>query len=233
MHSRELLTMPERSVRFGVADSENRRAASWKCFGGGRKEVYVACRALAGCIKLSLHESGRWHVAFDYQKFPTLFEPGSAPPTRFSAVWKRPAPIVQGFTLACRIHTPWYAANIQEQELEAGVTWLAPASAGQSVEVAIFLCDQLIDPNAWPGRTSMQTQPVGWFELDGGGCVWVVCTAVCPPSSRSYHQCPRPSTSTGRMKPTFLHQARGRSLGARTRTGRLFSKRALSLSRRM
>jgi len=24
----------------------------------------------------------------------------------------------------------------------------------------------------------MQTQPVGWFELDGGGCVWVVHRCV-------------------------------------------------------
>jgi hypothetical protein len=173
--------MPERAVRFGIADSSNRRAASWKCLtysGTGKKDVYVACRALAGAIKLSLHETGRWHVAFDYAKFPTLFEPSSAPPTRFSGVWERAVPIIEGLTLACRIHTPWYAATIQEQSLEPQVTWIAPAPTDQSVEVAVFLCDQLIDPNAWPGRRSMQTQPVGWFELDGGGCVWVVHRCV-------------------------------------------------------
>lgn len=184
--------MPERAVRFGIADSVKRRAASWKCLtyvGSGKKDVYVACRSLAGAIKLSLHETGRWHVAFDYAKFSTLFESGSEPPTRFSGVWERPTPIVEGLTLACRIHTPWYAATIQEIALDPEVTWIDPAPTGQSVEVAVFLSDQNIDPNAWPGCRSMQTKLVGSFELDRGGSVWVVhrcCSAIeqrLPPMS--------------------------------------------------
>jgi len=198
--------MPERAVRFGVADSEKRRAASWKCltyFGSSKKDVYVACRALAGAIKLSLHETGRWHVAFDYAKFPTLFNPGSEPPTRFSGVWERPAPIVEGLTLACRIHTPWYAATIQEQALDPEITWIDPASAGQSVEVAVFLSKQLIDPNAWPGRRSMQTKLVGWFELDGGGSAWVV-HRCCPAIEQKLPPVSVPRYFRGKAESDFL-----------------------------
>lgn len=178
--------MPERSIRFGVTNHVGRRAEIWKCWtrvGTGKKDVYVACRALKGGLKLSLHDSGRWHVAFDSTQFPSMFEEESSPATRFMSKWNKPAPIIQGLSLACRIHTPWHAVTIPDASLDANVTWIPMAPEGQSVEVVVFLSEGEMVVNDWPGRLSMKTNPVGSFELDGGGCVWVVhrtCPSIAP-----------------------------------------------------
>jgi hypothetical protein len=110
-----------------------------------------------------------------------MFEAGVTPPDRFVGVWARPAPIIEGMTLACRIHTPWYAATIQEHSLDARVTWLSPAPPDHSVEVALFLSQRTRELEDWPWRTSMMMEAVGSFELNGGGCVWAVahhCPAI-------------------------------------------------------
>jgi len=105
--------MPEHSLRFGVGQP-GYRAETWKCWtyhGAGKQRcVYVACRGLGNALKLSLHESGRWHVAFDSQQFSQMFEDANAPPDRFMGKWDKPVPLSAGMTLACRIHIPWYAA---------------------------------------------------------------------------------------------------------------------------
>ena len=57
--------MPKRVLRFGVGDPARRvRATTWACWtnGSGTKDVYVAARAMAGTLKLSLHETGQWHI---------------------------------------------------------------------------------------------------------------------------------------------------------------------------
>ena len=166
--------MPVRSIRFGVTDHTG-QSSTWKYWtqvGSRKKDVYVACRALKGKLKLSLHESGRWHVAFDSNQFPSMFK-DSPPDTRFVGKWDKPAPIIQGLTLACRIHFPWHVATIPNA-LDANVFWIPVAPQGQSVEVAVFLSEGKMVVTDWPARLSMNTLPVGSFELDGGGCVWVV-----------------------------------------------------------
>ena len=59
--------MPEKSVRFCIADlKKNIRAASWKVWSPNNKnDVYIACRELKGAVKLSLHQSKQWHIAYD------------------------------------------------------------------------------------------------------------------------------------------------------------------------
>lgn len=173
--------MPERSIRFGVTDHVGRHAATWKCWtqiGNGKKDVYLACRALRGNIKLSLHESGRWHVGFDATRFPSMFEEGSDPASRFIGKWNRPAPLVEGLTLACRVHIPWYAATIQTVSLDKKVSWIKAAQQGYSIEVVVFLSDVGALGSDWPGRRSMNTSFIGSIELDGGGHVWLVYHSV-------------------------------------------------------
>src|SRR5213594_761749 len=160
--------MSERAIRFGVADpSTKRHAETWKCWSHGRREVYVLCRAIGNELKLSLHESGRWRMGFDAARFPGMFDDGQAPEHRYAGKWDRPAPIIEGLTLACHIHTPWYAVSIQEQELEKEVTWISPPPSGESVDVIIFLSDHALAPDAWPARRSMGTKLVGSSDLEG------------------------------------------------------------------
>ena len=174
--------MPEQAIRFGVADSSTKRhAETWNCLSPGKREVYVFCRAFGDVLKLSLHESGRWHMAFDSKKFPAMFDGGQAPGHRFTGNWDRPAPIIQGLTVACHIYTPWDAVTIQEAELEKKVTWIAPPPSGESVEVTIFLSDHALPPDSWPARKSMKTKLVGSFKLGDGGEVWIVHRCIPSP----------------------------------------------------
>jgi hypothetical protein len=173
--------MSERSIRFGVTDHKGHRAATWKCWtqvGSGKKDVYLTCRALRGSVKLSLHESGHWHVAFDANLFPALFEQGAEPASRFAGKWDKPVPLIHGLTLACRVHTPWYGVTVPVESLDGDVFWIQAPPQGQSIEVAVFLSEADTDIADWPGRRSMNTSLVGSFELDGGGHVWIVHHSV-------------------------------------------------------
>jgi hypothetical protein len=174
--------MPEHSLRFGVVGQPGYRAETWKCWtnqGAGKRDVYVACRALGNALKLSLHESGRWQIAFDSQQFSQMFDGANAPPDRFMGKWEKPAPLASDLTLACRIHIPWHATTIPDPSPDSKVHWIECAPRGQSVEVAVFLLERPPDKSDWPGRDSMQTKLVGQLPLDGGGSVCIV-----------YHTCP-------------------------------------------
>jgi hypothetical protein len=177
--------MPERAIRFGVADSfTKRRAETWKCFSPGKRDVYVLCRAIGDLLKLSLHESGRWHMALDSVKFPAMFDDGQAPEHRFGGKWERPAPIIDGLTVACHICTSLDSVNIQEKELAKDVTWIAPPSPGELVDVTLFLSDHALASGAWPGRGTMKTKLIGSFKLEGGGEVWIVHRCIPSPETK-------------------------------------------------
>lgn len=130
--------MPEKSIRFGVADtSKGLRGSTWKCwtqYCKGKKDVYIACRETKGQIKLSLHQSGRWHFAFDSEKFSAMFDDIPASASRVLGKWSRPAPIIENLTLACRILTPWNAVTILEQQFDSRVTWIVSAPSGYLIE---------------------------------------------------------------------------------------------------
>jgi len=99
--------MSEVSVRFAVRDpTKTKRAATWKCWastGRGKDDVYLACRELGGTIKASMHESGRWHVAFASDFFADSVDDGR--PDRFLQKWPRPAENGDGLIVAYRVIT--------------------------------------------------------------------------------------------------------------------------------
>jgi hypothetical protein len=169
--------MPERSVRFGIANHAGARSSTWKCWsqlGSGKTDVYVACRALRGALKLSMHESGRWHIAFDAAQFPGLFEDSMRPESRFVTRMDCPAPIVQGVTLACRVHIPSYGVSIPAPDLEKGVAWVAAPEDGNSIEFAVMMTEASVRVTDWPTKRSMGTELAGTFYLDDGSRVWIV-----------------------------------------------------------
>jgi hypothetical protein len=169
--------MAERSIRFGVTDRAGHRAATWRCWtngAGGKSDVYLACRELQGKLKLSLHESGRWHVGFDRASFTTMFDEGAQPRTRFLGTWDRAAPICDGLILACRVVVPSHAATVPIETLSKKIFWIDSAPPAKSVQVAIFLCDYEFEEGNWPGRTSMNSGLVGSFRLEGGGHIVAV-----------------------------------------------------------
>jgi hypothetical protein len=179
--------MSEQALRFGVASPEHGlSAASWKLWTPKKKgDVYLAARELGSAVKLSIHESGRWHFAYD----PAFFEskvPESArePKGRFIKKWTRPAPLVPGVTLVLRIITPWFALT-PGHSLPDKVRKIEPPSEGMAREVYLILVETPATVDGWPGKNSMGTDLVGSYPISEDESIWAVHKEVeCPDLSR-------------------------------------------------
>ena len=162
------------SIRFGAQDATSGLCSeTWKVWiSKTTRDVYLVCRAIGQHVKLSLHESGRWHFA--YQN-PDIFDDETRPDTRFVGVYERPLLSVGKPTLAVRIHIPWFAATLKAPEDVKEIVWMTPAEKGESIEVALFLFDSGTRPfDDWPGKSSMGTQFVGAVDFMDGGAVVLV-----------------------------------------------------------
>lgn len=194
--------MAEKAIRFGVRTESGHRAATWKVWtpNGSKHDVYLACRALKGELKASLHQSGNWHVAFSKKFYADGFADESRrPDSRFTDTWPRPTEIAPGVTLAFRVVVPWFGATVQSTETEADVVWVPPAPAGHAIEFAIFMTSPTCVVSGWPARQSMNARFVGSFPLASGETVWVVYTTMAfqaPPTNQGiarFFKAARPS----------------------------------------
>jgi hypothetical protein len=169
--------MTERSLRFAVLADDGRTSDIWKCWtvaGTGKSDVYLTSRPLGNALKLSLHHGGRWHVGFHPTKKDELFEPDTAPATRFLGEWARPNIGAEPFILAARILFPWSNPTDAHAVAPKGTVWIPCAPKGKMVEVALFLLSMATPPDDWPAKTSMGTALVGSLPLEGGGQVSLV-----------------------------------------------------------
>ena len=178
--------MAQRSLRFAIRDDHGRRAATWKLWteaAGGRSEVYLASRSLGRYLKVSLHESGDWHFAYEQRAFEARVQGTSPSATdRFIRKWKRPAELAPGLTLAFRVNTPASAVTTPiEAGLPAGLIWVPNAPEGMATEIDIFLVKNTTRSTSWPGKTKMGTSLVGSVPLENGETVWVVYWVVPMP----------------------------------------------------
>jgi len=176
----------EVSVRFCIGDGATRRAATWKCWaivGNGKNDVYLANRHLAGALKSSLHESGRWHVGFDSKYLANHGDPNDWS-SRFIHQWQKPPELAPGFTLAYRIITFSGAVNTTPTQDEiASLVWVSPPPDGRVTEVDVIITAASTRTSTWPGQRSMNTSLVGKFPLDCGDTVWLVSHVVDMPQT--------------------------------------------------
>jgi hypothetical protein len=168
-----------------VAGAENRFSDIWKVWamrGSGRRDVYMTSRPLGYAMKLSLHESGRWHIGFHADRRDQLFDPGSAPESRFLGQWDAASRLgAQPITLAARVIFPWGCATLAHTELPAGLAQIPNAPDHMAIEVALFLLDHDEPEGSWPGKNSMGTAFVGRVPLDGGGGATLVSRVIDMP----------------------------------------------------
>lgn len=178
--------MPQRALRFGISDGAGRCASTWKLWtetSGGKCDVYLASRSLGGALKVSLHETGSWHVAYSRRWLTeNVADVDPKPADRFIEKWPRPPEIAPGFTLALRIVTPWSAVTgTIDASHDADVTWLTNAPEGSATEVAILLSKTPARAAGWPGMRSMGTKLIGSIPLENGETIWAVYRMVAMP----------------------------------------------------
>jgi hypothetical protein len=182
--------MGQRALRFGIHDDAGRRAATWKLWtetSAGRSEAYLTCRSLGGTLKTSLHESGKWHIAYSQRTFEEYVK-GAIPKfeDRYIEKWPRPSDIAPGITLAFRIVTPWSAVTTPVKGGRfKGVTWLPKAPESKAIEIDVLITKPTTQVTGWPGKRSMGTSLIGSFPLENGETIWAVYLIVDMPDLSS------------------------------------------------
>jgi hypothetical protein len=144
----------------------------------------MTSRPLGYALKLSLHERGQWQVGLHSEKKDVLFDPGSAPASRFLGRWNAPerkddAPIC----LAARVLFPWSCATTTQKNLPPDLVRIPAAPERCAIEVLVFLVDVDEAPHTWPGQRSTGTTLVGRVPLDGGGGATLVCARTSMPQN--------------------------------------------------
>lgn len=173
----------EQCLRFCVASRGARlRAASWKLWTpAGKRDVYLAARELGGALKLSLHESGNWHFAYDGEFFEAKVPDAHRKPKgRFIDRWTKPAPLIPGTTLALRLVTPWTALRAGDFP-GSKILEVEPPAEGRAREIGIFLVEPPSAVSGWPGKNKMGTKLIGSYRMVGGSTIWAVhWETACP-----------------------------------------------------
>jgi len=195
--------MPEQSIRFGITDGKGNRAATWKCWspvGVGKNDIYLVCRNLGGALKASLHQSGKWHIAYNNKFFEeNVDDPKHKEKGRFLEKWPRPKDLSPGLTLAYRIVTPWSAVNTPFDESSfKKTTWIPNANIGKATEIDILITAPSTKTTGWPGMRSMNTKLAHSMVLDSGETVWIVYWEVEIPTLPSVNT--NPSYYKGKSK---------------------------------
>ena len=153
------------------------RTATWKYWtpDAPKHDVYLACRQLKGELKASLHQCGQWHIAFSRCFYDTAFaDEATRPRTRFTDTWRRPPDIAPGITLAFRIVVPWFSATVSHNVEIPNVIWIPSAPKHKAIKVYILICAPHSVATDWPGKSGMETSPVGSFRLATSDIVWIV-----------------------------------------------------------
>lgn len=158
-------------LRVIVGQEDNGpRSQLWRIWhGDNNSDVYVGARSVAGEVRVSLHESGKYRLAFTnkHQMRPDALIPLGA--DRAKHKWGRPAEFVPGLTRAFAIEIP--AAELRTPKspdpLKKPAMWLAPPPEGHQVEIDLFLALQM-KPGSWPGQRALKTQLLYQAQLTNG-----------------------------------------------------------------
>jgi hypothetical protein len=153
--------MPKReaSARIALGGPGLPSSGIWRLFTGvtelvwgPKSDVYVARRETADFVKASLHASGDWRLAFHGQpsKAASLGLPPDLFTTRVIRSWRRPAPVIQGCTLALRVIVPASELRMREP-IGKSVLWGSAPPQGHYAELLIWLCPPSLPEASWPG----------------------------------------------------------------------------------
>lgn len=129
-------------------------------------------------MKVSLHQSGKWRVAFN-KEFVEKNLPSESPlsTNRVISKWS-PKELCPGVILAFRILVPECTVTIQKSVGRKPIYWIPAPSQDMAIEISIFLTYPEAQIASWPGALSMKTSLVGKFELQSMKKVWVAYRAI-------------------------------------------------------
>lgn len=178
--------MPETAIRVSVKNHLNKRSSIWKCWtnlGTGKSDVYITNRAIGKALKVSLHETGLWHIGFDSSFLKReLRQESRLLHNRFVDQWSKPIEISDGCTLALRIIIPEDVVTTPLSDKDPRSTiWIEAPPPGKAIEIVLLLTAPQPSASGWPGRDSMGTQFIDSIEIENGCRLWLVYYLIDTP----------------------------------------------------
>ncbi|MGW3179566.1 hypothetical protein ACWDD9_09910 [Kitasatospora sp. NPDC001119] len=165
-------------LRFQTVAADGRRSSSWTVFANsGSSDVYIAARPIAGRIKVSLHESGKWRHAFlsDAAASGVL---AAGEDRAFDKFEPSGEPMAPGWTLGYTIVMPESELQTYPAETKK-ITLLPAAGPGHGVAVMVLLGEASAPPVKWDTALT----EVGRIPLANGGQVLLLAQPVAVPES--------------------------------------------------
>lgn len=153
-------------LRFAVGSVEGPRSSTWTVAAArNSRDIYVGNRANMKDLKLSLHQSGKWRMAYvaaqpGVDRVLTRFDP----PAEMFPGWRRAASIV--------VPTAFLRAPFPERASSTArpISWWPAPPDGSSFWFEILVAEA----GAGPVIAEDVVGEVGQFPLAGGGGVWVI-----------------------------------------------------------
>lgn len=168
-----------KGLRFAVGDPSGPRSSVWRIWMNDRRDdVYIAARALASDLKVSLHPEF-WYFGFTKQHIDrgsSVLPSGS---DRKMRVWSRPAEFGAGWTRAFSIVVP--ASQVVEAPTPytgSEAVWFPKPAEGEAVHFTVLLSK----PGAARGRRGYpnadgfgdSTEFLTRLDMTTGEQLWVV-----------------------------------------------------------
>ncbi len=155
-------------LRFAVGEPGGLTSNSWKVWNRGA-DVYIACRDNFREVKVSLHASGRWRMAFTEEavtKKPSLVESENQ---RAWEVWDRPnpdAPAMIAFQLIFKTSELAVTPEHRKANIWRKVSFIEPAPSGFATISAVFFTVGQVEVRSCDARSFTLGQ------LDIGNGYW-------------------------------------------------------------
>jgi len=160
---------PGGSIRWAIGSRDGARSQSWSVFGNtNHADVYVGPRSQTGAIKLSLHKSGRWRMAWTPEGAAAI---GLAEgEDRLLSRWERTPESAPGWRHAVSVHLSRASLVTDLDEPGLGkVSFYPPPDEGDMVRFMLLLAE--------PGSAELKVNDVldvGSLHLPNGGMVGVI-----------------------------------------------------------
>jgi len=139
------LPLTEGPVRFAIGSPGGLTSNSWRFWTTSSGDSYLACRDNAQELKVSLHASGRWRMAFTSEaraKNPALVPAGT---NRAWEVWQEPLPVLPDTVVAFRLIFPTSELAVRPEQ-RTTKQWRdtlfiesAPPDSGKLTVVTVFV----------------------------------------------------------------------------------------------
>jgi hypothetical protein len=133
------------SIRFAVGAPDGLTSNSWKFWTERSGDAYLACRDNFQNMKVSLHASGRWRMAYTAEAVaenPALVPAGE---NRAWEVWDEPPPVIPDVVVAFRLIFPTIELGVRPDQ-RGTRQWrntvfigAAPIDSGKLTVVTLFV----------------------------------------------------------------------------------------------